>query len=371
MKKSIPVRILTALGGLVLLALAVGAAAEGFGGVPVTETLGQLLATQTPLAVLCRIVCMLALAVLAVAAIVCAIPARKQKPSDYVMQKGENGPIGISVRAIEKLVRTCVKKHEVIANADIAIRETRDGVVILLDVDEVSGVSIPLTVDLLQRQIRQYVTGCTGIAVSEVRVMVENNTEQQVNSVFAVQDDVYQPAPQQPEAAPVETVRPQSMPVAEEPVYVPETVPAQEEPAPQPEAESEEIAPVVVELPVVLPEVVALPEEEADERPLHQRIFGAEEMPVTVPVPPQMTEEPVQEPAENVETEAAEEAAEPESIPETEESVPEEGEDWSAPDLQAAAEAVLSEAVLTEEIVPEGGETQAEEAAEDLPEQMI
>lgn len=369
MKKSIPVRILTALGGLVLLAAAVGAAMEGFGGVPVTETLGRLLASQTPLAVLCRLVCLLALAVLAACTLVCALPARKQKPSDYVMQKGENGPIGISVRAIEKLVRTCVAKHEVIAKADIAVRETKDGVVILLDVDEVSGVSIPLTVDLLQRQIRQYVTGCTGIAVSEVRVMVENDTEQQVQSVFAVQDDVYQPAPQTAEAAPAETPRHQM--AAEEPVYVPELPPKPEEIVPLPEAVAEEpVIPVVI--PEVLPEVAPPQEEEPqDERPLHQRIFGAEEMPVTVPVPPQLNAEAVQESEEAVEAEEPAAAAEEELAPEAEEPAPEKGEDWSAPDLQAAAEAVLSEAVLSEEIAQEGAEEQPAEEADDLPPQMI
>jgi hypothetical protein len=38
-----------------------------------------------------------------------------------------------------------------------------------------SGVNIPLAVSALQKQIKQYITSCSGVDVREVRVMVETN----------------------------------------------------------------------------------------------------------------------------------------------------------------------------------------------------
>ena len=296
MKKSISVRILTALGGLTLLALGVGLAAESFFGVQVTAAAGKLLASGHVLAVLGKLVLIIALAVLAVAAVICALPRRNKEQRDYVMQRGENGAIGISVRAIEKQVRSCVAKHDVIADAEISIRECRDGLIILLNVDQVAGVNIPLSVGLLQKQIKQYVSSCTGVDVHEVRVMVENNTDNVVASAFAVQDAMIpqvRPAEeQQAPAEPVETT-PAAPVAAEAPAETPAAAPA---PVP---------AVVLPEIPPV-PAVPELPEE--DERPLHQRIFGAEEQPVFVPAPPEMLEEPQVE----VEEEAAEE---PEATP--------------------------------------------------------
>ncbi|MBQ7850988.1 MAG: hypothetical protein IJ343_14785 [Clostridia bacterium] len=367
MKKSIPVRIMTVLGSLVLLAAGAGAALEAFGGYPVTAALGGLLALNTPLAVLCKLLSVAALAVLAASAFVCALPGRKPKQMDYVMQKGENGPIGISLRAIEKQVRTCVAKHGEIANADISVREGRDGIVILLNVDEVSGVSIPLTVDLLQRQIRQYVTGCTGMTVAEVRVMVETDTDHEVQSAYVVQDDVYQPAvshqaesvPAEP--APVQVQQPAAPAQMEESAVddVPVRQPEETVQEPEPEAEPQ-LAAAPVEIPAVLPEPVPVQEEQpVDERPLHQRIFGAEELPVTVPVPPELTAE-MTEAVPEPQPETPEEEAAPEEAPAVEAEVE---ENWCEPDLQAAADAVLSEVALNAE--PEDDDATETEDAEE------
>ena len=38
-----------------------------------------------------------------------------------------------------------------------------------------SGVNIPLTVNALQKQIKQYITSCSGVDVHKVRVMVETD----------------------------------------------------------------------------------------------------------------------------------------------------------------------------------------------------
>ena len=296
-----------------------------------------------------QIVLALFLCAVGASVIICALPSRKRVQSDYIMQKGENGPIGVSVRAIEKQVRACVAKHDLIQSAEVSIREVREGLVILLDVDQVAGVNIPLSVGLLQKQIRQYVTACTGVDVHEVRVLVENDTPDQVESVYAVQDTVM-PAPARPVA--------EQKPIAE-------AAPAVEAEAPAPEkAEAEEhaapavpVAPVVVMPP--MPEMPELPAEE-DDRPLHQRLFGAEEQMAFVPAPPELVVEPS-------EPEEEEEAPEIELELETEENSEEPAADAEIPEDEAAepCEATEEAEETTESCeAPEEAEEAEETAAE-------
>ena len=92
----------------------------------------------------------IAVAVLAlVLALMClwrVFPHRTASQRGYVMQKNENGSIGVSIRAIEGLIRTCIDKHEAIAKADITVEECRDGIAIGLHIIQAAGVNIPLSV---------------------------------------------------------------------------------------------------------------------------------------------------------------------------------------------------------------------------------
>lgn len=196
----------------------------------------------------------------------------RRRKGNFVLQQAENGTIGVSLNAIEKQVYACVGKHDLIQKAEVTIAEGRDGLIIQLYVDQVSGVNIPLSVGLLQKQIRQYVTSCSGVDVQEVQVMVENGTENTVESPYMVQDVVMAEAQRD---------------IAEQNAAIPdeEEAPAQEE---EKEAPAASVAPAPA---VVLPPLPAMPEyEEEDDRPLHQRLFGAEEQPVIVPAPPVMAE---------------------------------------------------------------------------------
>lgn len=240
------------------------------------------------------------------------------------MQKGENGAIGVSIKSIEGLVQTCVKQHEVVESAKISVVERRDGIVILLNIEEAAGVNIPLAVGALQKQIKQYVNTCTGVDVHEVRVMVENTERSVSESPFAVEKPVvmttaataaemHREAAVEPEMpAPVlEVTAPaEEIPAAEEAPVL--EVPAIEENAEAEAAEATVAAPAV-SIPVVpvAPIIPVMPEiaEEEDERPLHQRLFGMEEEPVFVPAPPELVIEPqAEEVAEEVPAEIVEEA---------------------------------------------------------------
>lgn len=319
MKKNVFVRILAALGGLTLCMMGLCMLTETFFGVSVTARMGQLLGAHTPVAVLLTLVLAILLCTFGVSCWMMLFTKRAAKRTGFVMQKGENGAIGVSVRSIEGLVQTCVRQHDVISKAEISVVERRDGIVILLNIEEKAGVNIPLAVGALQKQIKQYVNTCTGVDVHEVRVLVENTEDSEVASPYAVQEPAVVTAVAT--AAVAETLAPVEEPAveeapAEEAVAEPETVEenvaedyAEEAlPVEEPIAEPvvEEAVPVVQSVPVVIPEIPELPEEE-DDRPLHQRLFGAEEEPVFVPAPPELMTEPVQE---EVVAEAVEESAE-------------------------------------------------------------
>ena len=400
MKKSLLVRIMSALGSMVLWALGVLALAETFFHVPVTGWIGSVLGARTPVMVLVTLLAAIVLFGLGLCGLLMLSTKRAVKRTGFVMQKGENGMIGVSVKSIEGLVQTCVKQHDVIERAEISVVERRDGIVILLNVQEAAGVNIPLAVGALQKQVKQYVSTCTGVDVHEVRVLVENTENDAAESPYVVEKPVvlttaataaamHHEDPVVTEVAEEASVAEASpleeAPVAEE-LSATEEVSAEEGPVQEeillqeeliPEAEENPVveAPVVSVAPVmpVIPPMPELPEEE-DDRPLHQRLFGAEEQPVFVPMPPEMViepqveeipEEPAEEAVEEVVEELAEEAEStdeiaPNAVLEVVEAIAE--EEALAEDEYAMDEAAeYDEEVLVEEALLDGAEEEIRE----------
>lgn len=376
MKKSVFVRIMAALGGVALWMMGLCALAETFFRVPVTARLGQLLNAGTPVAVLITLLLAILLCTFGVCCLMMLSHKRAVKRAGFVMQKGENGVIGVSVKSIEGLVQTCVKQHDVIVSAETAVVERRDGIIILLNIEETAGVNIPLAVGALQKQIKQYVNACTGVDVHEVRVMVENTENTGVASPYIVQEPVVHAtaatmAELQREEMPVEIEAPVDVEeTVAEPVYEPAEAPA-EEPAPEveeipAEESAEEIAPEAEPVPVAQPMPVVMPvmpeyTEEEDDRPLHQRLFGQADEPVFVPAPPELVIEAAAEeiPAEEV----AEEPAAEETAEESEEVE-------AANEIDANAVLEVVEAMVQEENLPED-EYPAEEESGEYDEEVL
>ena len=183
---------------------------------------------------------------------------------DFIVQKTDNGEVRIAVKAVENLVQKCIDTHEEIQVVSMWIHNGRDGVTVDLNVALANNISIPLAVASLQKQIKQYLVVSSGIEVKEVRVSVETT-----------QDDL---------------------------AAGPEPVEAEEEDREGTEKPAETSIPQKV--------------------PLHQRIFGRADQPVTVPEPPKEEDagEPAETedeaPAEEAEAEAAEEAPAEEATPE-------------------------------------------------------
>ena len=357
MYKSVWTRVLAALGGVTLWALGLCALVETFFQVQVTAKIGQLLGAGTPLAVLAVLLIAIALCTFGTCCLMMLSNKRAVKRTGFVMQQSENGVIGVSVKSIEGLVQTCVKQHEVIAGAEVSVVERKDGIIILLNIREAAGVNIPLAVGALQKQIKQYVTDCTGVDVHEVRVLVDNTEEDAQSSPYAVK------SPATPGAVYAPVV--EEAPVPE--LLVPEEI-FQEEPAEETAEEEAAPAPAVPVMPVVpmgpaVPPMPVIPEDE-DDRPLHQRLFGTEEQPVIVPAPPEMLEPVMEEVIEEPAEEAAEVPAE--EIPE---DVPAEVYDGHA--VLEVVEAIVQEEQLLEAEEEAAELAEEEAAAEEIPEESV
>jgi len=301
-------RVRLALSGVVLLTAAAACIAGALFGEPVLDWAGKVLTLTSPK----RIAAFVAVcAVLIYLGIYCVtmLWRKSRGKRGFVHQKAENGDIGISLKAIESLVVKCVERHEEISVSRISILETRAGLVIKLRMDMASGMNIPLAVGALQKQIRQYVTACSGVDVAEVRVQVDESAQAASKSPYAV--------PYTPGVLPVEQPQPALTPAA---------------------------ASAPVEVPVMEQETSSEEDAQEEERPMHQRVFGAEEHPAIVPAPPHEDE--------------AEEAPELEA---PEEEAPAAVEEAEAPVMDFPEEVVPEEAPVPE-IPVEEPEVSDEEA---------
>ena len=237
-------RILVFFAGIVLLCTGAGVIAERFFDVPVFDTLADMLFESLTVVIVAA-----AVLVLLGVYCVCMMFRRYKGKRGFVVQRTEGGELSISIKAIENLVQKCIDKHEELHVMSTGLENSRDGLVIKLRIGLASGVSIPLVVSALQKQIKQYVTACSGVDVREVKVQVETASANLKASPFAVPDLL-------------------ATPVTEK------LATTTQEPA-------------SVNSPVTLVPPEANP---AAKRPLHQRIFGREEQPMNVPVPPNATD---------------------------------------------------------------------------------
>lgn len=309
MKIRIADRILVALSGLVTLAVAAEIAVRFFFRAAVYETLTQGVAQWMDANGLLGLVCVAAVVLaLTLLGFYCLgmLVRHEKRRRGFVMQQTETGELSISVKAIEGLVQKCLDRHEEVQSVAIALEPGREGLTIRLRMGLTSGVNIPLAVSALQRQIKQYVTSCSGVDVKEVKVQVETATAKGESQAFAVHE-----------------------------------LPDEVKPLPRVEVETPEksMAPIGPE------DAEAAPEK--DRRPLHQRLFGRSEEPVTVMPPPAPKEAEEPEKAEiPADDEASASAEETEAVP----AETAEGEDvMETPEVSMEAETTEASAPVPEE----------------------
>ena len=176
-------RILVALAGLLMLAGCAAAAAQLFFGKDVIGYASRLLADEK-----IRIWLIVALVLLVILGVYCLLILfrRRGLREKFIMQKTENGELAISLKALEAMVLKCLQPHKELGVQSVHLENQKGGLLIKIRGTVAGGVSIPLTVDALQQQIKQYVTSCSGVEVKEVQVQIESSGPDAENALFAV-----------------------------------------------------------------------------------------------------------------------------------------------------------------------------------------
>ena len=295
MKIRILDRILVALAGLLMLAGCAALAAQLFFQKDVTGRVTNLLTNEKY-----RIWLILALVLLVLLGCYCILilfrhRGRKDK---FVMQKTENGELAISLKAMESMVQKCLDPHKELNVQSVRLENQKGGLLIRIRGTVAGGVSIPLTVDALQQQIKQYVTACSGIEVKDIRVQIESSGPEAKESLYAIEPPS---ARALPGATSVKEEKPQEKPQEE-----PETLSSEEleqvlaeTPAPHPSDEEEAPQVEVSAAAAAAAEMLKneAPPAEDDDRPIHQRLFSIPEEPCVMPMPPE-EENPEEKPEE-------------------------------------------------------------------------
>ena len=321
MKIRILDRVLVALAGLLILALCAALAAQLFFDVDVIGTVTKVLKDDSTRV---RAFLIAGGAVLLLLGLYCFLVLfrHRRRRDKFVMQKTESGELAISVKALDSMVQKCLEQHPEINAQSVRLNSERDGLLIRIRGTLAGGISIPLTVDTLQKQIRQYVTACSGVEVKDIKVQIEGTGEDAKDAAFAIEAPAATPllrgsvgkneekkAEEEPDEPEEEKKAEPEKPAAEEKKETPPPV--------------SEISAAAAAAEMILNEAG---DETEDDRPIHQRLFSTPEEPCVMPMPPLPPENT--EKAEETETPAAEEPAEEKTdggkdAEETEEKAPE------------------------------------------------
>ena len=283
MKIRILDRILVALAGLLMLAGCAALAAQLFFGKDVIGWINGLLTGEQY-----RIWLIIALALLVLLGCYCILILfrHRGRRDKFVMQKTENGELSISLKALESMVQKCLDPHKELSVQSVRL-ENQKGGLIRIRGTAAGGVSIPLTVDALQQQIKQYVTACSGVEVKDIRVQIESSGPDAKDSLFVIEAPTARALPggaTAKEEKPKETKEEEPAQMTQEEV---EQVLA-EMPAPLP-FDAEDDTPKV-EISAAAAAAAEMLKNEAgqeeDDRPIHQRLFSNPEEPCVMPMPP-------------------------------------------------------------------------------------
>ncbi|MDD3334146.1 MAG: alkaline shock response membrane anchor protein AmaP [Eubacteriales bacterium] len=120
----------------------------------------------------------------------------RRNDKGFIMQHTELGDMSISMNALETMVHKCVDQHQELTVKSTRIYKVKTGIAVEIRIILENGINIPLTVNALQKQIKQYITSCSGVDVCEVRVLVETNIARKSGKDLVV--DVKKPEALQP-----------------------------------------------------------------------------------------------------------------------------------------------------------------------------
>ena len=288
MKIRILNRILTALAGLLMLAAGAALAAQLFFQKNVAAWAGRLLADESLrvyLIIGCVLLCLLGLFCF-------VMPFRRAgRGSRFVTQKMDSGELAISLKALETMVQKCLEQHKEVKAQTLSLSSQKGSLLIRIRGTVAGGISIPLTVDTLQQQIKQYVTACSGVEVKEIRVEIDSSGPDAKDAPFAIEAPTAKALLKAADEKNVETAAekvPEKPADGEKKEAVPEAGAKERETAEVPKnTDAEELSAAAAAAALLMEEV---PEED-DDRPIHQRLFSTMEEPCVMPMPPAGLEE--------------------------------------------------------------------------------
>jgi len=298
MKIRVADRLLVAIAGLLILAICAGVVCQSFFGVDLISKAERVFNSDS-LRVKVALVCLAVLLFLLGCYCVLVLFRHRKRKDKFILQKNDNGELSISLKALSGMVQKCLDQHDEIKVQNLHLENKKDGVLIRIRGAVAGGISIPLTVEALQKQIKQYVTACSGVEVKGVQVQIESSGKDAENAPFAIAAPAAKPLLKESQTDVKQTEETSEPEVKTDPVEVAHAA----EPA---------IATVQETKPVAVPDV-ELDDDDNDERPLHQRLFSSTNQPCIVPEPP-VVSEPAQKETVN------EDSAENEDSVETEQT---------------------------------------------------
>ena len=274
-------RILVALAGVLLVAACAGLIGQVFFGKDVIGFMERLVLPETTTG---RIIVGISAGVMLILGLYCLLMLfrHRRRKDKFILQKLESGELAISLKTLETMVQKCVDQHKEIKTEGIRLENQRDGLLIRIRGTVAGGISIPLTVDTLQKQVKQYVTACSGVEVKGIRIQIESSGAEAEDAPFAIEPPAGNRLPkgnEEPVKEPAEAVS------AEEK----EEVPPDETPentAAESFVSSEEAA-AAAALAAAENMMSDLQIETEDDRPIHQRLFSTQEEPCIMPLPPE------------------------------------------------------------------------------------
>ncbi len=284
MKIRILDRILVALSGTVLIGACAGLIAQVYFGKNVIRYVKQIISPdKTGGKILAGVIAAL-LMILGVYCLMVLFRHRRRKDK-FILQRLESGDLAISLKTLETMVRKCVDQHPEIKADSIYLENQRDGLLVRIRGTVAGGISIPLTADTLQKQVKQYVTACSGVEVKGIRIQIESSGEEAKNAPFAIVPPVSVRLMNGNEDSENGRVVADNMPDADSS--------AAEKNDKEPDTNTDTEAAYGGEGNAAAAAIAAAEslmngiEPEEDDRPIHQRIFSPQEEPCIMPMPPE------------------------------------------------------------------------------------
>ncbi len=109
-------------------------------------------------------------------------PGTKKRETGSIISFNEIGEVRLSFRAVEKIVLTATRKVKGIREVNAHIDLKEQGLIIYLRIKPIPDLPIPALVRQLQETVRDYVQEISGSSVAEVKVLVENISQERVKN---------------------------------------------------------------------------------------------------------------------------------------------------------------------------------------------